>query len=155
MARGNHVYDKAKYHEDSIAELGLARSRAFVWTGVYLGWLTERGFVRKDVETGWLLGLFRWRLISPGTYYEWAHDGCLLEDMLSDEANRFSRTYFDFERGRYLEDYVEVMGEGAGDAFTTSFSWRRYRQMLRRLDERLAEWKAQAPPAVDDGTAEA
>lgn len=35
----NYVFDKAKYHDNSIEQLGLDEEQAFVHTGLFFAWL--------------------------------------------------------------------------------------------------------------------
>src|SRR5690349_9428607 len=136
------VYDKAKYHYGGSFPKELPEEQAFVHTGLYLGWLIERELYSKEFgeESGELLDRFRAREITgPEVYESW--DGCLLDSMLSPEGNEFSRDYFDFDRGRFLTDYAEVLATGLPTLFHVANTWDNYDRLRERLDQRYEEWR--------------
>jgi hypothetical protein len=142
MDRRPFVYDKAKYHYDGDFPEDLPDEQAFVHTGLYLGWIIDRDlysdFFRE--EDGEAIARFKAREITGPDVYE-AWDGCLIEDMLSDEGNAFSRHYFDFERGRYLRDYEELLCPGLPSLFHVPNTWESYDHLKPRIDQRYAEWR--------------
>jgi hypothetical protein len=136
------VYDKAKYHYGGNYPEGLPDEQAFVHTGLYLGWIMERELYSEwfGAESAGSIARFRAREITgPDVYEEW--DGCLIDDMLSDEGNAFSQTYFEFEHGRYLRDYEELLARGLPSLYHVANTWENYDRLRERLDERLAEWR--------------
>jgi len=42
------VYDKAKYHFESIEENGLPEIHAYIHTGMFLGWLIESNLIDDE-----------------------------------------------------------------------------------------------------------
>jgi hypothetical protein len=142
--RQPHVFDKAKYHYNGKYPAGLPIEQAFVHTGLYLGWIVERGLYSAEfVEvSGDLIAKFNRREITgPGVYEFW--DGCLIDDMLSDEGNAFSHDYFDFDRGQYMSDYDELLADGLASQYHVENSWANYDRIKPRIDERYAAWKRQ------------
>lgn len=136
---GPHVLDKARYHEDTVRRLRLPRRQAYVHTAHYFGWLAERDKFSQQHAAPLMFRLLRWRLITPMRVY--AHfDGCLTEDMLTEEARAFSICYFDFELGQYLTDYCAVSQSTLNDMLRTRFTWQIYEAMLQRIDERFRRW---------------
>src|SRR5262245_40032532 len=100
-----HVYDKAKYHLESVEEAGLPESHASNHTVPILRWLIDNGLMSQFFVTESGDDLRRYKLgglTIHGLYESW--DTCLISDMLSDEGNAFAMDYFDFERGKYLQD---------------------------------------------------
>ena len=101
------VYDKAKYHIDSIDEHNLPEIHAYIHTGLYLGWLIENNMLDNEFveDFGDDIPKFKKREITaPQLFSLW--DGALVDDMLTNEGNQFSQHYFDFEHGKYLDDYM-------------------------------------------------
>src|SRR5947209_3770481 len=96
------TYDKAKYHFESVEEQGLDQDQAYVHTAFYIRWLLDNAmfsdwFCEESVD---LLKAYSNREITAlDVYQHW--DGCLIDDMLSDEGNAFSQIYFDFANGNY------------------------------------------------------
>ncbi len=136
------VYDKAKYHAESVAEAGLADGQEFVHTGMYLGWLIdhdllEPGFAAERADD---VAAFRERTLSgPKLFARW--DGALVDDMLSDRGNAFSKFYFDFENGSFVEDYQRVFGvSGGNDFFGVADSWENYEKLKHVIDRAFEQW---------------
>ena len=137
------VYDKAKYHYEGKFPRGLATTQAFVHTGLFLGWLIDRGLTSDEflAESSAAVARFKAREITgPQIYAEW--DGCLLSSMLSDEGNAFAAAYFDFDRGQYLNDYEELFLGGLPSLYHVSDTWENYERLKARIDERYTTWRA-------------
>ena len=71
--------------------------------------------------------------------YEW-WDCCLVDDMLSEEGNRFAMHYFDFEKGKYLQDYGETLQGTRPSEFHVSYTEKNYRRMKEVIDRRYKKW---------------
>jgi hypothetical protein len=142
------VYDKAKYHFGGDYPQGLADEQAYVHTGLYLGWVIERDLYSEmfRAEAAGLIAAFKAREVTgPQAYADW--DGCLIDDMLSDEGNAFSAAYFDFERGLYLRDYEELLSRGLPSVYHVADTWENYARLRPRLDARFEAWKQRQRPS--------
>jgi len=138
------VYDKAKYHYEGKFPRGLATTQAFVHTGLFLGWLIDRGLMSEEfyAESGEAVERFKAREISgPQIYAEW--DGCLLSSMLSEEGNAFAAAYFDFDRGHYLADYEELLLGRLPSLYHVSDTWENFERLKARIDQRYVAWLAE------------
>ncbi len=137
------AYDKAKWHYDGDFPADLPPRQGFVHTGLYLAWLAERGLI-----SDWLLSeganevaATIERIESPIFLYErW--DGCLIDDMLSDEGNAFSQAYFAFATGEFLKDYNETFSDCGPSPYHAPPTWESYDRLKPVLDRRLREWRA-------------
>jgi hypothetical protein len=140
--RSPHVYDKAKYHFDSIQKHALSEEHAENHTVVFLRWLIERRLMSDffENEAADVLARFRNGAVGIHKVYEW-WDCCLIDDMLSEEGNAFAMHYFDFERGRYIRDYIGTLKHGLPTEFHIDFTEANYEVMKRVIDRRYAEWK--------------
>ena len=137
------VYDKAKYHFESVEQAGLDLEQAYVHTAMFLGWLLDNDLMSDEFaeETEASVRHFKAREKTPvEVYEEW--DGCLIDDMLSDEGNAFASAYFDFQRGKYLADYEELLRRGLSTEFSVSFTWDNYAKIAARIQARYEEWRA-------------
>lgn len=136
------VYDKAKYHYGGDFPAGLPVEQAFVHTGMYLGWIIDRElysdlFVDEAPDE---IARFKAREITgPGVYELW--DGAVVDDMLNDEGNAFSRHYFDLQHGRYLKDYEELLLNDRPTLYHVEDSWANYDRLKERIDQRYEQWK--------------
>src|SRR5690349_14029865 len=101
----SHVFDKAKYHDNSIEQLGLDEEQSFVHTGLFFAWLVNNGLMSEFFiqEAGRKIEKLKTRKITPSTLYMDC-DGVLLGEMLSDQGFQFAIKYFDFDKGTYLAD---------------------------------------------------
>src|SRR5215471_67805 len=118
-----HVYDKAKYHYGTDCPTSLPEEKSFVLTGMYYGWLVEHGMIKPefDPETE----TFMSRKMTGPKLYE-AGDGVLIDQMLTDEGNRFTKDYFEFEHGKYLADYQELLARGLPTPYHVADTWENY-----------------------------
>ena len=138
-----HVYDKAKYHYETIEEYGLAEEHASNHTVMFLRWLLEKGMMSEffEKESGEMLARFRSDGVSAYEIYRW-WDCCLVSDMLSQEGNGFARHYFDFENGRYLSDYIELLQGSLPSEFHVEYTKANYQKLRAVIDRRYQEWSA-------------
>ena len=138
------VYDKAKYHEESIQGLGLPAEQAYNHTTFFLSWLIKNNLMSDsfEAESKDELAKYRGGQVSVNQVYEW-WDTCLVSDMLSEEGNAFARDYFDFEKGSYLKDY-RVLYKGLASEFHVKYTPDNEKLIHAAIDKRYAEWRAQA-----------
>jgi len=73
--------------------------------------------------------------------YGW-WDCCLVDDMLSVEGNRFARHYFDFGKGQYIHDYMNLLQGSLPSELHVKYNETNYRRMKKVIDRRFEEWKA-------------
>ncbi len=138
----HYVYDKAEYHWDTIQEYELPEEHAENHTVLFLRWLIEHGltsesFYRDGEE---ILDQFRAGEVPIHDVYRW-FDGCLVDDMLSDEGNAFARAYFDFEKGEYIADYAKTLRGDLETDFHVPYTEENYRLMAAVIDDRYAAWR--------------
>jgi hypothetical protein len=95
----NYVFDKAKYHFESVQGEGLPLEQAYVHTGLYFGWLLERGLVNEEEFPAEVFADFKARRITGPQIYK-RDDGALMSELLTSEGDAFSRHYFYYGRGR-------------------------------------------------------
>jgi hypothetical protein len=138
------VYDKAKYHYDGNFPDDLEPEQGFVHTGMFLGWIIDH-----DLYSDWFgpemrgyISAFKSRDMTGAKVFE-ACDGVLVDDMLTDEGNAFARDYFDFERGKYLADYSELLTKGLPSMYHVADTWPNYEKLKKRIDQRYRDWKGE------------
>ena len=82
------------------------------------------------------------RSTTPGAFFLETCDGKFTDEDLNEEGNAFTPTYFDFEKGSYLDDYCEILGAGT-DIYHVADSWENFDLLKPVVDKRFAEWKEQ------------
>jgi hypothetical protein len=137
-----HVYDKAKYHDESIQQYGLPEEHAANHTIVFLRWLIEHQLMSNFFcnEGAKVLESFRAGKATIYDVYSW-WDSCLVDDMLSEEGNAFAMHYFDFDRGRYIHDYIKTLQRGLPSEFHVEYTEENYQLMRKVIDRRYDEWQ--------------
>ncbi len=136
------VYDKAKYHFETIEKNELPEIHAYIHTGLYLGWLVESELLDEEFldDFGEDIPKFLSKEITaPELFALW--DGALFDDMLNEEGNRFSQYYFDFETGEYINDYMTIVAKDLPSEFHVENSWDNYNVVKKMVTERFYEWK--------------
>jgi hypothetical protein len=138
-----YVYDKAKYHYESVEEAGLSEEHASNHTVPILRWLVENGlmsafFMEEGAEP---VGRYQRGELSIHGLYDW-WDNCLIDDMISDEGNAFGRHYFAFESGKYIPDYIATLQGSLPSEFHVVYSEENYAKIRTVIDKRYSEWKA-------------
>ena len=136
------VYDKAKFHYDGDYPRGLPIEQAFVHTGMFVGWVIERGLYSDDFQAmlGPAIEAFKERELTGAKVYE-EMDGAFTDQDLSDEGDAFAQYYFDFDKGKYLEDYERILVLGLPSIYHVSDTWENYDNIKQRIDQRYIEWK--------------
>ena len=136
-----HVYDKAKYHYESVEQHGLSEEHAANHTVVFLRWLIAHNmmndfFLRESHD---VVDKFRAGEATIHQVYEW-WDCCLVDDMLSEEGNSFAKAYFDFEIGQYIHDYIATLQGDLPSEFHVDYTEENYERMRQVIDRRYTEW---------------
>lgn len=137
-----HVYDKSKYHLESVENEGLPEEHASNHIVVMLRWLIENDLLDASFAEDQRAQLDRHRageLSIHELFVDW-WDGCLASDMLSDAGNAFAMKYFDYEKGSYLRDYVAVLGGSAPSEFHVEYTEPNYAKMKVVIDQHYRDW---------------
>jgi hypothetical protein len=142
----NFVYDKAKYHFETVQQHGLPKEHAINHAVFFLRWLIEKRLVSDffEEETAEILLQFRQSQCSIHQIYEW-WDCCLAPEMLSDEGNAFAMQYFDFEKGQYLNDYITTLQQELPTEFHITYNEANYQRLKVVIDSRYKSWSSTTP----------
>ncbi len=136
------VYDKAKYHFDSVQKEKLPSIAAYIHTGFYFGWIVEQKLLSTEFLEDWSQSIedFLAHKINAPQLLE-AFDGVLDDEMLSEEGNEFSATYFDFEHGAYLADYRKFLVKDLPTEFHVANTRDNYEIAKQFISARYEAWK--------------
>lgn len=136
------VYDNAqRHHQSDNYPCDLPVKHANVHTGMYLGWIIEKGLFSETFgrELGDIRA-FRNRQKSGAQIYEkWNSE--LTSDMLSDQGNHFTSAYYN----RFLQDYRETLAASAPSCYHVSDSWENYDKLAKVLNKRYDEFRGIKP----------
>ena len=136
------VYDKAEYHYETVDQYGLSRSHASNHALPILRWFIENDLMSEDFLSMCAdeIAAYRRGEMSVRDIYE-SWDECLAGEMVSDAGNAFGQEYFDFSKGKYISDYVELLQAGLPSEFHVEYDEANYAILKRRIDERYRQWK--------------
>lgn len=135
-----HVYDKAKYHDETIEQHGLPEEHASNHTVVILRWLIENDLMGGDfTEEPEPLEKYLAGNMSIHDLYNW-WDRCLIDDMLSDRGNEFAKHYFDFQKGEFIHDYMRILQGTLPSEFHIAYSEENYQTIKAIIDTKYKKW---------------
>jgi len=139
------VFDKAKWHINKDFPKDLDQQQSYVHSGVYICWLIDNGLFEADFKAEHLesINKLMTRKITPSKFYIDQLDGVFDAEGLTQEAIEFTNDYFDFEKGKYINDYTETLDpdNNLPSLFHIADSWNNYDKMKPIINKRLAEWK--------------
>lgn len=136
------VYDKAKYHSESVLEYELPEEQAAVHTAFFLGWLIDNDLCSAEFveDTQAEIAAYKQReKTALEIYGEW--DYCLVDDMLNDEGNAFAQSYFDFSTGEYIGDFLEILVRKLPSEFHVPYTWKNQKKISHKISKRYSVWK--------------
>ena len=136
------VFDKAKWHYDGNFPIDLSEDQAFVHTGMFVGWVIDAGLYSEEFAEDFEeeIRKFKARKLT-GAGVDRLGDGVFDDDMLSKEGKAFTRTYFDFEKGKYLKDYESLLAGGLPTQYHVQDTWENYDRLKLQIDKRFAAWR--------------
>jgi hypothetical protein len=136
------VYDKAKYHDETIQGLGLPDDHACNHTTFFMSWLVKNRLMSDDFEYVENNPVNDYRLgkIPINELYEW-WDCCLISEMLSPEGNAFAQAYFDFDKGMYLNDYGKFLQKNLPTQFHVPYTADNEAIIHAVIGKRYKDWK--------------
>jgi hypothetical protein len=147
------IYDKAKYHIEGDWPNRLPEKQAYVFTGLFLGWLIDRELYSREFAEDWSeeIRAFNARKLTGPEIYRRC-DGALVDDMLSRQGNAFARAYFDFSKGKYLDDFNDLLGGDLPTLYHVKESWKNYDLLCVQIDKRYSAWLKRRAKTKSAGT---
>ena len=139
-----HVYDKGKYHIDSIIESGYDEGQEYVHTALYITWLIENDMIADELIDGIedYINSVKNHETTGMYFYKEIGDGGLDEYMLTNTGNEFSLYYFDLAKGKYIYDYQKAFNVGSGNqSFSVKDSIENYEKIKPYIDKAFIKWK--------------
>ena len=137
------AYDKSKWHDEAVAKFGLPAEHASHHIVFFFRWCIEHDFLIEWLRNEWPYdyAAVREGRLSALAYFEQL-DRCFIDDMLTDEGNAFAAAYFDYEKGRYVEDLKGTLQGSLPSEYHIPFNDDTYGRLKLVIDKRYAEWKA-------------
>lgn len=136
-------YDDASWHYGGKFPDDLPLEAGATHTGMFVAWalLSSLGGAIHTDECPEALEQLRNRALTPGLFFYRICDGKFTDEDLNEEGNRFAEEYFDFEKGDYLGDYGETLGEQGRELYYIADTWENFERLKPVLDARFSAWK--------------
>jgi len=134
------AYDKADWHAGGQGFPLDQPFQSFVHTGMFLGWIIEHHLCSQQIGLDAVHDFTNRKRTGPQIYAQEC-DGCLIDYMLNDEGNAFTRHYFDLKRGIYIDDYSKLLARGLPNVYYVKDTWENYEIIKKQIDRRYHNWK--------------
>jgi len=136
-------YDDSSWHYGGEFPGDLPMEAGATHAGMYLAWALLNGlggdlFASEEPE---IVAELQTKSITPGKFFLKYCDGKLTDDDLSEVGNQFTEVYFDFEKGRFVEDYEEVLAESLESLYHVPDTWESFDRLRPVIDKRFAAWQ--------------
>lgn len=139
------VFDKAKWHITSDFPKDVDPHQSYVHTGLFVCWLVDSGLIEDDFRNENHIGihLLLSRQITPSQFYADYLDGVFDADGLTQEAIKFTTDYFDFEKGKYVADYLATLDpdDSLPSIFHIADSWSNYDKLKATIHTNYVLWQ--------------
>ena len=136
-------YDDASWHSGGDFPTDLPPEAGATHTGMFVAWCLLSGLAGdihlEDLREG--IPTLTARSITPGAFFLSSCDGKFTDEDLNDQGNAFTRSYFDFSSGKYLNDYCRALGISIHRIYYAADTWKNFDRLRPVLDKRYAEWK--------------
>lgn len=136
-------YDKVEWHSHREGFPDNARpEQGGTHIGMFLTWIIENdliGELYKELSPE-SIDKVRNREITGRDFLIEECDGKFYDDVLNDEGNEFTVSYYDVENSTYFDDYVNVFDDYEG-IYDVENSWENYDKLKPVIDSQYQEWK--------------
>ena len=138
------VYDKAKWHYGGDIPEDLDQFQGYVHTGMFLGWLIDNDLVSDEFREDHAEKIknFKHHQLTGSKIYEEGCDGVLMIEDVSELGNRFALSYFDLDKGEYLNDYEIALAQNLPSLYYVNDTWENYMKLKQIIDKRFEDWKS-------------
>jgi hypothetical protein len=137
------TFDKAKWHLNDEFPKELDMYQAYIHTGFYIGWLIKNDLIssefKKQSESS--INIFLNRKITCVKLYEEQLDGIFTSNDVNDIGLKFTKNYFDFSNGQYLDDYEKILAKDLPSLFYVKDTWENFDKIFNTINERYLSWK--------------
>jgi len=136
-------YDDASWHSEGQFPEDLPPEAGATHTGMFLAWAFLSGLASETHLEDFpeSLPLLVERSTTPGEFFLTTCDGKFTDEELNEEGNAFTVRYFDFDHGKYLEDYQKTLGPDLPSLYAIEDTWENFDRLKPVLDQRYAEWQ--------------
>ena len=112
---------------------------------MFLAWCVLHGMageLHTDDQADELAELHA-RELTPGRWFVMTCDAQFVDDDPNDEGNAFAASYYALDRGLYLGDYDQILGQALPSLYHVPDTWDTYDRLAPVIAQRYDEWKRQ------------
>ncbi len=134
------AYDCADWHYGGDYPVGVPPENGATHIGMFLGWAIKRGLVgdfHKEHSADAIAAVQDGAQTGRDFLMEQC-DEKLTDEDLSEEGNRFAKSYYE---SRYFEDYEACVGRGLASLYHVEDCPENRAKVEALLDQRFAEWR--------------
>lgn len=134
------VFDKAKWHFDGEFPKELNKYQAYVHTGFYIGWLIMKSLISDELGKSAVSEIiaFKNKQITAIQLYKAHLDGVFTSDDVNKMGYDFTKKYFDFETGKYLEDYEKTLAQDLPSLYYVEDTWENFDKISIVIEKHFA-----------------
>lgn len=135
-------YDDASWHSDGDFPAELSPEAGATHIGMFLAWLLLRGMADDEMTEDMQeeLEALTQRTMTPGQFLL-VCDGKFVDDMVNDEANAFTRQYYQADDCQYPDDYVEVLAGDLPSLYHVADTWENFDLLAPVIARRFDAWR--------------
>lgn len=134
-------YDRAEWHYQGDYPDDLPVENGGTHIGIFLAWIINNhleGEIHKQTSQASLEAV-RKKEITGRDFLLKECDDRLMKDDMNEEANAFTRYYY--ESDTYFADYAEVLAKGLPSLYHVDDSWENYQKIAPVIMRRFIQWQ--------------
>jgi len=136
------VFDKAKWHFDGDFPKELNIYQAYVHTGFFIGWLVIKDLISEEfkVESRDAIQRFLNKEITCVQLFDEQLDGVFSSNEVNDKGYSFTKSYFEFENGNYLNDYEMALASDFPSLYYVQDTWDNFEKICSIIEKGYQEF---------------
>ena len=139
-----YVFDKAKYHIETVESDKLSDTQAFVHTAFFIDWCVEKDLISEKFKQQFAdqIEKIKLRQVPPTKLYM-DMDGVFPGGILNLKGYNFAMQYFHLSNGHYLKDYEKLknLTRKNKSFYSIEDTWSYYEIVKELLDKKYSKWK--------------
>ncbi|RYE50459.1 MAG: hypothetical protein EOP48_19720 [Sphingobacteriales bacterium] len=136
------IFDKAKWHLNDGFPKELGSYQAYVHTGLFIGWLIMGNLTSVEFSDGneSEVKKFLDKQQSSTIFYQNILDGVFDSNDVNETGYQFTKSYFDFQNGQYLDDYENILASDLPTIFHVHDTWENFEKISSVIENRFNDW---------------
>ncbi len=138
-----YIFDKAKYHLQSVQNDKLDERQAFVHTAIFIDWCLNKGLLTQEFQEKYLQTILHIKIkacLPTQLYVEIG--GVFTGRILNLKGYNFAMHYFHLSNGKYLKEYEKLfdLKNRKVSFYSIADDWDNYEKVAIMLDNKFDNW---------------